>query len=286
MANDVPSPSVNALSACVRIVTDAAVYRIKKREAANLLTSMTLALALGLGVADLGVRFAFGALLNLWVYLVNDLIDVDIDLRAPGRDQSRVGFLAAHLREGWSVIAILSAILLAMGAAHSTGLLVSAISTALIIVAYTRYLKRRPIADLLAMAGWGVSMALVGFPIESPVGWRFAGLLAILCAITEAVQVIRDVRSDGLAGVRTTAVVLGTRPTVWIVRALVVATSAYVSAWLSRWVGPAFLLGLLVPIEAERATRSWDGLRIVFGLGWLSVLVSYAFLGRLDGWMP
>lgn len=275
----------SSLRAAVRIVADTAAYRLQKREAGNLVTSMTLAVALRLPAWDLAVRLVFGALLNLWVYLVNDLLDVDIDLRAPGRDQGRVQFLADNVRVGWWVTAFLSVVMLGMGALHSPGLVVAFVSTAIIILAYTRVLKHHPIADLLAMTAWGVSMALVGFPLSSAAGLRFAGMLGILCTITEAIQVIRDHDSDRAAGVRTTAVVLGASVTAWIARALIVAATVYAALVLSRWASGVFALALLVPLGSAPAARSWDGLRVVFGLGWLLLLADFVRAGRLDGWL-
>lgn len=275
----------SSLRAAVRIVADTAAYRLQKREAGNLVTSMTLAAALRLPAWDLAVRLVFGALLNLWVYLVNDLLDVDIDLRAPGRDQGRVQFLADNVRVGWGVTVVLSLLLLGMGAVHSPGLVVAFVSTALIILAYTRVLKHHPVADLLAMTAWGLSMALVGFPLSSAAGLRFAGMLGILCTITEAIQVIRDFESDRAAGVRTTAVVFGTVATAWIARALIVAAAAYGALVLSRLASGVFLLALFVPLTNAPAARSWDGLRVVFGLGWLLLLADYLRVGRLDGFL-
>jgi 4-hydroxybenzoate polyprenyltransferase len=278
--------ATSALRSMLRIVIDTATYRLEKREAGNLVTSMTLGLALRLPPRDLGIRFVFGALLNLWVYLANDLLDLAVDLRAPSRARGRVEFLAAHTRQGWILIGVLSALLLALGGMHSAGLTLCFVSTAIIIVVYTRVLKHRPIVDLLAMTAWGLSMSLVGFPLHSAAGLRFAGLLGILCTITEAIQVLRDADSDRASGVRTTAVVLGEQATVWIARGLVVVAAAYTSLVLSRWWGGVFLLALFVPLKAERAARSWDAFRVVFGVGWLVLLFAHVRAGRLEGWVP
>lgn len=254
-----------------RIAADVAIYRLRKREAGNLVTSLTLAVALGLGPADLASRAGFGLLLNLFVYLVNDCFDVGIDLRAPGRDSERTRFLAEHLTAAWATVAVMAAALVAWGALHSTGLLVTAVVNIAVIVVYSRVLKHLPGADLVAMAAWGASMAMVGFPVDSAVGWRYAGLLALLCMVTEAVQVLRDEPSDRAAGVRTTAVVLGPRATAVIARALIVAAALY-AALLLHPVGAALALGALVPFDPERANASWDRLRALFGLTWLALL--------------
>jgi len=275
----------SGLTAPFRIVADAAAYRIRKREGANLATSMTLAVALSLPVTDIAYRCVFGVLFNLFVYLLNDCFDVQLDLAAPGRDSQRTQFLHDHLGAGWTMVALLAIILGVTGWHHSTGLVVAFVANAVLIAAYSRVLKRLPLVDLVAMVGWGVTMALVGFPIESLDGWRFAGLLAILCAVTEAIQVIRDAASDQQAGLRTTAVVLGVGPTVWVARALMVGACVYTCLVLHTLLGLIFLCALLVPIRAASAARSWDLLRLVLGPTWLLLLAAHRFGGSWLSWL-
>lgn len=254
-----------------RIAADVAIYRLRKREAGNLVTSLTLAVALGLGPGDLASRAGFGALLNLFVYLVNDCFDVGIDLRAPGRDNERTRFLAEHLAAAWTTVGAMALLLVGWGALHSAGLLLTALINIVVIVVYSRVLKHRPILDLVAMAAWGLSMAMVGFPLHSAVGWRYAGLLALLCMVTEAVQVLRDEPSDRAANVRTTAVALGPGATAVIARGLIVASAVY-AAVLLHPIGAVLALGALVPFDPARANASWDRLRALFGLTWLALL--------------
>lgn len=268
-----------------KILADSAGYRIKKREAANLFTSISLAVALGLPWGDIAYRLFFGALLNVWVYLLNDCFDVDVDVTAAGRDHERARFLADHRNIGFLTCAALVTVLAALAAVHSAGLVLALVTTVVVIVAYSAWLKRRPFVDILAMGGWGLSMALVGFPIDSSAGWRFAGLLGLLCMVTEAVQVLRDEPSDRLAGVRTTAVVAGPRATTLIAKVLMAASAAYASLYLHRYVGLALALGVLVPLDVARASRSWDALRVLFGLVWLGLLALYFATGGLSGWI-
>lgn len=272
-------------SAAFRVLADAAAYRLRKREGGNLVTSMTLAVALALPIGDVLHRLAFGIVLNAFVYLMNDCFDVRIDLAATGRDVERTRFLHEHIREGWAMVVVLGVVLAALGAWHSVGLLVAFVVNAVLIAVYSGWLKRLPVIDILAMVGWGVAMAMVGFPIDSVDGWRFAGLLAILCAITEVVQVVRDSPSDQRAGLRTTPVVLGIRPTVWIGRVLICSAAAYTFLMLDQILAIALLLALAVPLDVRNAARSWDRFRVVFGLAWVALLVSF----RLDlgpgGWL-
>ncbi len=259
-----------------RVVADVAIYRLRKREGGNLVTSLTLAVALALPFRDVCARALFGAALNLFVYLVNDCFDVGIDLRAPGRDSERTKFLAAHLVEAWGAVWALGAALVVAGAMHSRGLLVTAVLNVAVIVAYSRWLKHRPLLDLVAMGAWGLSMAMVGFPLDRADGWRLAGLLGLLSVVTEAVQVLRDEPSDRAAQVRTTAVVLGPSATAWIARTLVVGAAVYAATMLHP-AGAVLALGAFVSFEPSRAAASWDRLRVLFGVTWLVLLAFHRF---------
>ncbi len=264
-------PEVTPAAAAWRIAADVAIYRLRKREMGNLATSLTLALALRLGFADVAARALFGVALNVFVYLVNDCFDVGIDLRAPGRDSARTRFLAKHIRVGWAVSAAMALGLCVFGALHSSGLLLAALVNVAVIVAYSGALKHRPGADLVAMGAWGVSMAMVGYPLDRATGWRYAALLGLLSVVTEAVQVIRDEPSDRAAGVRTTAVVWGARTTSRLAKVTMLAAALYAATSLHP-VGLVLVLGVFVPLRGDRITRSWDLLRALFGLTWLVLL--------------
>lgn len=279
--------ALTELRAALRIVRDAAVYRLKKREMGNLVTSSTLAVALQLGPRDVAHRVFFGAGLNLFVYLVNDCFDVRVDLEAKGRDQERTRFLADHLRAGWAACAGLAVALAAVAALHPErrDLLVTLAVNVVVIFAYSGALKHRAFADLGAMFAWGVSMAMVGFPLASAKGWRLALVLGALCAVTEGVQVLRDEPTDRASDVRTTAVVLGGARTRALTRVLMALASAYTVLFVDRWVGLAFAVALFVPLRTGQEERGWDTLRALFGLAWLGVLFRVWWRGALDGWL-
>jgi 4-hydroxybenzoate polyprenyltransferase len=241
--------------------------------------------ALSLPLGDLAWRVGFGLLLNLWVYLVNDCFDVAIDLQAPGRDRARTRLLHDHRGAGWAASVALGVLCGALGALHSLGLLVAFVATAVVIIAYSSVLKRHPVVDLAAMTAWGLTMALVGFPLDSVVGWKLAGLLGLLCTATQAVQITRDHDSDRAAGLRTTAVVFGPAATQWIARAMVVVSAGYAFLLLHWMVAPALLLAALVPFSGRRAERAWDVFRLVFGLCWLAMLAATWRTGTLHGWL-
>ncbi len=263
-------------AAAWRILADVVVYRVRKREMANLATSLTLAWALGAGSVALGVRLAFGVVLNLFVYLVNDCFDVAIDLQAPGRDAGRTRFLADHIRAAWITVGLMAVGLCVFGALARGGLLAAAAVNIVVIFAYSKVLKHIAILDLLAMGVWGVSMAMVGFDARDPRGWRLAGLLAFLSMVTESVQVLRDEPSDRAAGVRTSAVVLGVPATAWIARSLVCSAAAYAAVFIHP-AGAVLAIGAVVALRPERANRSWDQLRVLFGLTWLALMALVRF---------
>ncbi|MBL8604396.1 MAG: UbiA family prenyltransferase [Myxococcales bacterium] len=263
--------SENVIAAAAKIVADVVVYRVKKREAANLATSLTLALALGAGPRELGLRGLFGAALNVFVYLVNDCFDVEIDLAAEGRDLGRTRHLAAHRRLAWGIVAALGVALVAGGFVAGGGLGLTALVNIAVIFAYSRVLKHRALYDLVAMALWGVSMAMVGFAPAVARGWRLAGLLGLLSVVTECVQVLRDQPTDEAAGVKTTAVVLGAAATARLARAFLCGAALYAAVMIHP-VGLVLALGVGVRLTPAAARRSWDQLRVLFGATWLVLM--------------
>jgi 4-hydroxybenzoate polyprenyltransferase len=268
------------LSDVARIIADTAVYRVKKREAGNLVTSITLAIAIGLSARDVAHRLAFGVVLNLFVYLVNDCFDVDVDAHAEGRDRARSQFLAAHLAAGVASALLLAGLAAAIAGLHSRALLLVFAINVVVIVAYSRVLKRKPIVDLLCMAAWGASMALVGAPLDHPDALRLVALLALLCIVTEGVQVIRDVDSDRRASIRTTAVALGVPVTATITRLCAALAAIYATVAVHRYLGPLLFLAVVPRLDTEHASRTWDRLRLLFGATWLAIMAHLYWSGR------
>jgi 4-hydroxybenzoate polyprenyltransferase len=233
----------------------------------------------------LGVRFAYGTALNLFIYLMNDCFDVRLDLEAPGRHAARTRYLQEHRGAGWAAVAVLGTILLGTGLLLERELWVAFAGSAVLTAAYSGALKRVPLLDLAVVGGICLALCLLGFRWESAAGWRLAGLAAILCLVTQTVQVLRDHDSDSRAGIRTTAVALGPAATAWLARALVLSAAAYACLFLDRWVGLLLLPALLVRPRPDTAVRSWDLLRIVFGLSWLALVAAYRIRGGLHGWI-
>ena len=87
---------------------------------------------------------------------------------------------------------------------------------------------------------------------------------------------LRDEPSDRAAGVRTTAVVWGARATSRLAKVLILASAIY-AATMIHPAGMVLALGVFVPLRPDRAARSWDALRVLFGLTWLALLALHAW---------
>ena len=267
------------LSAVWSIVAESAMYRIRRREANNLLTSVSLMVALGLPWADVALRGLFAAVLNVYVYLMNDYCDIERDLASPQKDSTKARFMYDHRGAARLALWGLSALLLAGALLHSRLMVAAwALNTA-VVWSYSAWFKRVPIADVILMTICGATMTLVAIPEDSAVGWALVGFLGIICASFEVIQVIRDAPGDEASGVTTTAVLLGAARAAWLFRVIVAGGAAY--GWLLLGTPATFLLlaALLFPLNPDRASRTWDWCRALFGLVWALLLVE-TYLGR------
>jgi 4-hydroxybenzoate polyprenyltransferase len=271
------------LPAALKILADVALYRIRKREMANLAAAATIMIALRLPWDDVGIRLGFGILLNLLVYLTNDYCDVDADLDSPTKDGAKTRFLKDHMRSALAVQIVLALVLAAVGALYSRGLIVALVLGAGTCWAYSARLKHVPFLDVASMAVWGVAMPMVSFPLDSLLGWALVAQLGLFSACFETVQVIRDHEEDASSGTRTTAVLLGVRRTLLVERLFMLASAAYAILVLNRWVGLALVIAPLVPLEAGRAEAYWNRVRMVQGLAWLAMAAWIAYNGSSTG---
>jgi 4-hydroxybenzoate polyprenyltransferase len=280
-----PADSASHARPALRILWDVALFRLRRLEMANLFAALAIMLALRLPWPEVALRLGFGLLLNLLAYLTNDYFDVDQDLRSPGRDPRKARFLRAHMgtaaRLQWGLAALLAVVALLW----SPDLLLPLALGAGVCWLYSWRLKRTPYLDVLAMITWGAAMPLVGCPLDSRLGWVLLGQLALLSACFESIQIIRDHDEDVAAGVRTTAVRLGVGPTRLLLRLLMVASAAYAAALLHRFIGPAMLLALALPLRRRLAGRYWNQVRMVMGLVWLAITGWIYWTGSPAGWL-
>jgi 4-hydroxybenzoate polyprenyltransferase len=270
------------VSAAFRIICDVVEYRLRRLEMANLAASVALVLVLRLSWFDAALRVGAAFLLNVLAYLSNDYHDVDQDL-ATGRAPDKTRFLSEHRGAALGAQAGLLALLVAIALAHDPGMLVGALGGAGVCWWYSQSLKRRPWVDVASMTAWGALMPAVSVPLHHSAGLALLGLLAAFSMSFECVQVLRDREEDLAHGVRTTAVVLGVKGTLALLRisiALVVAIAVACVEWRTAIV---FALALALPFGATAPERDWNRLRLVFGVGWLATLGVVWWRGELDG---
>ncbi|MBI5480675.1 MAG: UbiA family prenyltransferase [Deltaproteobacteria bacterium] len=265
---------VPLVRAAVRILVEAAVYRIRKHEAGNLLGTVSLLIARGATIPELAVRTTFAGILNLFIYLFNDLFDVRLDLASPGKDPTKSEFLSRHRRAAAFALALMFVVLLAMALLHARILVVALLVCVALDFIYSGWLKRVAFVDVVLNAAWGFSMTLCGV-LERDLAHslKLAGFLGLVAACFEVIQVIRDAPTDRAAGLRTTGTVLGTRGSRWLFRVLALGTGAYAVALLHSWAALALVLALLLPLAPARASRTWDLARVLFGLVWIALLL-------------
>ncbi|MCP4600596.1 MAG: UbiA family prenyltransferase [Proteobacteria bacterium] len=258
--------------AALKILADVAIFRLKKLEMANMFAAVAIMFAIHLPATDMAVRFGFGLLLNLLAYLTNDYYDVDQDLASPNKDHKKARFLKEHMTAALAAQIALAVLLAAIGFIWSRGLVVALIAGAGICWVYSWKLKRLPYVDVLAMISWGIAMPLIGFPLDSVLGWCLVIQLALFSACFESIQIVRDYEEDVRSGVRTTAVRLGIPRTMILLRLFMVLSVAYAVLLLNRWFGLALLIALLLPFNKDRADVYWNKVRLVMGLGWLAMI--------------
>ncbi|MCK5798461.1 MAG: UbiA family prenyltransferase [Deltaproteobacteria bacterium] len=273
-----------SVRAGARIATASFAYRVKKREANNLAVTASMLLAFGLPWPDLLFRGLFALILNMYVYLINDVCDIQVDLASPGKDQDKTAFMASHRSAALFALAVEGALLAAAAALHawffSSWLLpIAFFANTLIIGAYSQWLKHIPFVDVAIMAVAGASTTMVGVP-NTPRGWKLLGILAILSSSYQVIQVIRDSQVDTELDVHTTAVILGPSRAAWLFRFIVMGAAAYGFFALGSIAALAFILGVFFPLDVARAERTWDYARLLFGMVWLALVVQI-YLGQI-----
>ncbi|MFH1131931.1 MAG: UbiA family prenyltransferase [Pseudomonadota bacterium] len=265
-----------------RIIWESFSYRIRMREVNNLAVILSMMLAFRIALGDAFYRAIFALLLNMYAYLINDYYDVAIDLESPQKDQEKVRFLASNQRAAKHALWCLGAILAVGAAIHFLFwgvwlLAVAFVCSTVVVVLYSAWLKRIPIADLVVMAFAGASGTIIGIQ-NRPLGWQLLGLLSLLCCGYQAIQVIRDEPTDRERGVRTTAVFLGAKRTVWVFRAIMLFSAAYCWGIVGSYLGLVLLVTVVIPMKSKNASKVWDAVRVVSGTVWLGIMAQ-VFLG-------
>ena len=266
-----------------RIVLAAVTYRLKNLEMLNLAAGVSIALALRLEPLDVIVRTVFAFALNALVYLNNDYVDVEIDLRSSDKDNSKARYLSEHMRAALGAQLALLALLALIAVRYDIGLLVPLIAGGGICWWYSAQLKRMPYVDIIAMFIWGVTMVMWATPIDDLLGLAMALQLGMFSSVFETIQVMRDADEDAeQEGVRTTGVVLGKRRCLILARVLMVSTTVYTAAFMHPAAAAISAVALFLPFIESNIERYWTRVKLVYGVSWL-VICAWVFMYG-EGW--
>ncbi len=272
---------MSPLKASLIITGQAALYRIRKREANNLVSTISLMLAFQLPWGDMAYRSIWAVVLNLYIYLMNDYCDIERDLGSPQKDHVKARFIAQNRRAAQWALFGLGGMLLAGALLHSPLLALAFVANTVVVWCYSAWFKQVAILDVILMFICGITISLPGLPEGDPLGLKVAAILGLICSSFEVIQVVRDEPGDRASGVTTTAVLLGVRLSYWLFRAIVVAAAAYVVLVVGSFLGLLFLAALFFPLTPAQADRTWDLCRLLFGAIWMGVLVQ-VYVGMIS----
>lgn len=275
----------NIVGAAFKIVSDVLIFRLRKLEMANLAAATSIAFSLGLPIGSVIWRTAFALVLNVLVYLNNDYIDVAVDLQSGNKDNEKSRFLQDNMRAALLAQLTLLALLATAAFLFDHGLLVPLLAGGGVCLWYSAQLKRQPIADVMAMIVWGVTMPLCGVPLAQMIGLggALALQLGLFSGVFECIQVMRDADADALEGLRTTGVVLGQKRTLLLTRLLMVASTVYALLVLHPIAALITAGALVVPFRINEQEAYWTRVKLVYGIAWLVICAIVYFTGQSQG---
>jgi 4-hydroxybenzoate polyprenyltransferase len=266
-----------------RIVLAVLVYRIKNLEMGNMPGALSIALALELSPLQVIVRTGYVFVLNALVYLNNDYLDVEIDLKSADKDNTNARFLAANMRAALGAQVVLVALLVVIAAVFDWGLLVPLIGGGGICWWYSAKLKHMPAMDIIAMIIWGITMPLCGTPITNVLGLAMTLMLGLFSGVFESIQVMRDADEDAEEGVRTTGVVLGKKRTLILARVLMLVCTAYAAFFMHPAAAAVSAAALFIPFTESNIERYWTRVKLVYGVSWLVICAWVWLHGESSG---
>jgi 4-hydroxybenzoate polyprenyltransferase len=266
-----------------RIVVSVLVYRLKNLEMANMAASLSIALALKLTPLEVMVRAGYIVVLNALVYLNNDYLDVEIDLKSADKNTSNARFLADHMGAAVGAQHVLVALLVAAAVIFDLGLLIPLIGGGGICWWYSAKLKHMPAMDIIAMIIWGMTMPLCGTPVTNILGLSMTLMLGLFSGVFETIQVMRDADEDADEGVRTTGVVLGKQKTLVLARALMIVCTGYAALFMHPAAAAVSVVALFIPFPAVNIERYWTRVKLVYGVAWLVICAWVWFHGESSG---
>jgi 4-hydroxybenzoate polyprenyltransferase len=266
----------HTLKVCYRLLADAIIDRLKRKEANSLITNFMLLLSFHFGVVDIAIRMAVTFFLNVLVYFINDFIDVEIDLANKEKDHTKALYIKGHKRTAFALIVCVSAVLLILTLLYSKSVCIGVILALLIIFLYTDYFKNMAYFDIIGCFVWGVSMAWPAIPDFSLQGIKLILLIGIFTASFEIVQCIKDYDSDRKYDLRTTPIVIGVPKAFLLARAMYVLAAVYTVFVLGEIQGLLLLLPILFTTD-QKMDAYWMKLRVVYGIVWITIMVRLFF---------
>jgi 4-hydroxybenzoate polyprenyltransferase len=266
----------HVLKVSYRLLSDAIIDRLKRKEANSLITNFMLLLAFHFGIGDIAIRMAVTFVLNVLVYFINDFIDVEIDLANENKDHTKALYIQENKRTAFALIVCVSAALLIATLLYSKSVCLGVILALLIIFLYTDYFKNMAYFDIIGCFVWGVSMAMPAIPDFSAQGIKLILLIGIFTASFEVVQCIKDCEEDKRYNLRTTPIVIGIPRSFLLARSLYVVAAAYTIFVLGELQGILLLVPMFFSTDQDMDTY-WMKLRVVYGIVWLTIMARLFF---------
>ena len=168
--------------------------------------------------------------LNLLTYGWNDLVDVEIDASNPRKDSYLFGARGTpeQLKRlpwamaGITVLAYLPVVVL--GGVRMLPLLAAIIAVIALYNLPERGLRGRPPLELLCQAGYLLVVPLSAWLNDAPLpAWPTWIYLCLFCVQSQLIGEVMDIDPDRATGRKTTATVLGIRPTKLLIIVVVAA---------------------------------------------------------------
>jgi 4-hydroxybenzoate polyprenyltransferase len=266
-------PSGAGRSAAARALAWALVastsHRIRRGEGALLAVNLSLIALHGGSLGRMAAQVAVSVLAILVMYAFNDLYDAPEDWNNPKKDHRLIGVWVAHRRVGVLVTVLLKLVTLALATALLDPTAAVAVAAVMVVnVVYSTRLKGVPVADIAAVAVWGMLYAaIVG---AQPPLVLVVGLMTAICHVF---QVLDDREPDAMNGIQTTAV----RSRTLSRDVLIVCTVALIATVLPFLGGLGALtagIPLAIFFLVDDAGSGWLLTKAYFGVMWLALLRS------------
>jgi 4-hydroxybenzoate polyprenyltransferase len=200
-----------------------------------------------IGAATVVGLLAIAAAFHLFAYVLNDVVDLELDRREPQRSRDplvrgKVGPRAALL---FAIVQLPAALLVAVSLDADIADLLALCAAFAALAAYNVWGKRcavPPVIDLVQALGWACLTLFgalsAGLP-NARVVWLCGGVVAYVMLVNAVHGGVRDLANDMKCGARTTAIHFGARVTREGVVVVPVRFVAYALALHAATIGAA-----------------------------------------------